>query len=173
MAVTIRPMIQREFEQFYDWSVEHQAQELMTQLHISKEDAVMNAIAEITQMLTHGLHTKHHYLMTILEDGGEETAGFIWTLHEEFEGKQQSFLCDFVIWESYRRKGYATAALHLAERHAAEAGCCESVLFVSDDNEAARSLYQKNGYQVLRQKDYGKFMIKQLSCTRPESHKGE
>ena len=162
MAVTIRPMTQGEFEQFHRWSVAHHAKELMAQLNMPEEAARSEAAAEVAQMLPEGLHTAHHYLMAIEADGKDETVGFIWMLHEEFESKKQSFLCDFAIWEEHRRKGYATAALHLAERHAVKAGCCESVLFVSDDNEAARTLYQKNGYRVLRQKDYGKFMIKPL-----------
>lgn len=71
-------------------------------------------------------------------------------------------MCDFVIYESKRRKGYATAALNEMEKNAVEAGCQESVLFVADNNYAARELYIKCGYQFLRQMDYGKYMIKQL-----------
>lgn len=162
MAVTIRSMTTSEFERFYQWSITHQAKELMDQLQLSEEAATKKAVAEVAEMLPDGIHTAHHYLISIEADGWDETVGFIWMLHEEFEGKKQSFLCDFAIWEEHRRKGYATAALHLAERHAVETGCCESILFVSDDNEAARAFYHKNGYHVLRKHDYGRFMVKQL-----------
>ena len=85
----------------------------------------------------------------IIDDTGE-SVGFIWTLQEEFQGKKQSFLCDLAIWESQRRKGYATAALQMAETAAAKAGCCESVLFVRDTNVAARALYEKSGTSRVR-----------------------
>ena len=163
MTVTIRPMTTDEFETFYQWSLQQQAKELAEELHISEETALQDATEELTQMLPDGLLTPHNYLMTIAEADSDESAGFIWTLHEEFEGRKQSFLCDFAFWESKRRKGYATAALHLTESLAAQMGCQESVLFVSDDNEAAKALYQKSGYHVLRQKDYGKFMIKTIA----------
>ena len=99
--------------------------------------------------------------MTIAEsDGG--VVGFLWTLQEVTEGRRQSFLCDFAIWEHCRRRGYATAALALMEQRAVEDGCQESVLFVADRNTAARALYEKTGYCVLRRLSYGAYMIKQI-----------
>ena len=155
-------MTSEEFQIFYQWSVDHQANELMEACQISREVALEEAKAEVAQMLPHGLHTDHHYFMTI-EDNHKEPAGFIWTLHEFTEGKKQSFLCDFMIVESKRRQGYATTALTLMEKNAAEAGCRECVLFVADRNHAARALYKKCGYQFLRQINNGCYMIKQLS----------
>lgn len=163
MPVTIRPMNTDEFEVFCQWSVQQHAKELAEELHISEEAAIREAKEELAQMLPDGILTSDNYLMTIAEADSDESAGFIWTLHEEFEGHKQSFLCDFAIWEPKRRKRYASAALGLAENLAAQMGCQESVLFVSDDNEAAKALYQKSGYRVLRQKDYGKFMIKTIA----------
>ena len=162
MGVKIRSMTNEEFEAVQQWSIQHHAAELMEELHISEEDATAEATLEFTQLLPDGIHTQHNHLMTIVEAANDEPVGFIWTLHEEFEGRKQSFICDFAIWESKRRRGYAAAALYLTERNAAEAGCQESVLFVGDDNAAARALYEKSGYIVLRQKDYGKFMKKQI-----------
>lgn len=153
-------MTSDEFEIFYQWSVEHQAKELMEELQMSHEKAINETIAEIAQMLPDGFHTEQNDLMTIIAE--DENVGFIWTIYEETEGRKQCFICDFAIWESKRRKGYGEAALYLAEENAMVAGSQESVLFVRDDNEAARALYGKCGYQVLRQEGYGKYMTKQL-----------
>ena len=161
MGITIRPMTDEEYRIFYQWSVEHHAKELMEQLRKSEEEALGEAGEEVQGMLPGGLATANHFLMTIVEES-KETAGFIWTIHEEYEGRKQCFICDFAIWESMRRKGYGAAALALAEKQAGEAGCRESVLFVSDDNEAAKALYRKCGYRVLRPEGYGKFMIKDI-----------
>ena len=162
MSVTIRNMTDDEYEYFYRWSVEHQAADLAEELQIPLEEALRETIDEISGMLPDGPHTAHNHLMSILEPDSDETVGFIWTIHEETAGRKQSFLCDFAIWESKRRKGYAAEALLLAEQDAAAAGCAESVLFAADRNIAAKALYQKCGYQVLRRKDYGCYMIKQL-----------
>lgn len=162
MAIAIRCMTDSEFEYVRQWSVEQHAKELAEELHISEDEAIKEAKAEVEVMLPDGLNTNHNYLMTIVEEDSEEMAGFIWTLHEEFEGRKQSFICDFAVWESKRRKGYATEALYLTEMQASQAGCQESILFVSDDNTAASALYQKCGYNVLRQKDCGKYMVKKI-----------
>lgn len=161
MAVSIRPMTHLEFEQFYRWSLENQAMERMEESLLPPDKALEEAAGELAQLLSDGMNTPNHHCMTIIDDTGE-SVGFIWTLQEEFQGKKQSFLCDIAIWESQRRKGYATAALQMAEKAAAKAGCCESVLFVKDTNVAARALYEKSGYRVLRQKDYGIFMVKPI-----------
>lgn len=162
MAVTIRKMTDREYEGFCRWSMEQQAQELMEECHLSRDEALREAAEELSQMLPDGLHTKDNFLMTILEADSGENVGFLWTIREETAGRKQSFLCDFAIWEAYRRKGYAFAALRLAEAQAAAAGCKESVLFVADRNVPARALYEKCGYRFLRQQGSGCYMIKQL-----------
>ena len=162
MFVKLRRMTNEEFESFYGWSIEHQAKELMEELHISQKEAISETIKEVAEMLPDGIDTPHNYFMTIVDSDSDENIGFVWTLHEVTEGRKQGFICDFAIWESKRRKGYASAALRLTEKQAAEAGCVESVLFVKDDNTAAKALYRKCGYHVLRQHGYGKYMIKQL-----------
>ena len=163
MPVTIRKMTDDEFETFYGWSIENHAKERVEQLHISQAEAIKQTIEEVAEMLPNGLNSPNNDLVTIVEEDSGESIGFIWTLHEENNGRKQSFLCDFAIWESKRRKGYASAALHLAEENAKAAGCQESVLFVADDNAAAKALYEKCGYQPLRRKDHGQYMIKQLA----------
>lgn len=162
MSIKIRKMTNEEYVCFYRWSVEHHATELVEELHISRDEAVAESENEVAQMLPEGLNTQHNYFMAIVEEDNGENIGFAWTLHEVTEGRKQSFICDFAVWESKRRKGYGAAALRLVENQAAEAGCAESVLFVKDDNAAAEALYEKCGYQVLRQHGYGKYMIKQL-----------
>ena len=162
MPVRIRKMTIYEFENFCRWSVEQQAAELMEEYRMFREEAVKKAGEEVMQMLPGGLRTPHHNLMTIEETDTGENVGFIWTIYEETDGRKQSFVCDFAIWETKRRKGYAAAALRMAEENAAESGCSESVLFVADRNGAARALYRKCGYQFLRPAGYGKYLVKQL-----------
>lgn len=160
MSVTIRAMTVAELETVRQWSIASQAEELMAENRLCREAAIREAAEEFAAMLPHGLHTANTYLMTILAQ--EKPVGFLWTLHEETAGRKQSFLCDFAIWKSHRRKGYASAALTLAEATAAAAGCVESVLFVSNSNIAAKALYEKCGYRAFRQAGHGMYMMKQL-----------
>lgn len=162
MSVILRTMTDDEYEVFYRWSVEQQAEELMEEHQISRQSAIKEAETEIAQMLPRGLHTEQNHLLTIEECDSKRSVGFIWTVHEETSGRKQSFICDFAIWESERLKGYGAAALCLSEKLAAEAGCRESVLFVADRNAAARALYIKCGYRSLRRQSYGAYLVKQL-----------
>ena len=163
MPIQIRKMTDEEYDVFYRWSVDSYAKELMEDGKRSLEEAVKTAQEEASRMLSSAREAEHHHLMSIEETTTQETVGFLWTLHEETNGKKQSFLCDFVILESKRRQGYGMAALSLMERLAAEAGCKESVLFVADKNFPARALYQKCGYQFLRQFEHGTYMAKALT----------
>ncbi len=162
MSVHMRKMTNAEFDIFCEWSVSSQTKDYMKIHGLSFESARHQAMEEIQNMLPDRLNTPEHNLMTIELSDTKEVAGFIWTLQEEFNGKKQTFLCDFVILESYRRKGYATDALAIMHRYAMEAGCQEVVLFVSDHNIAAQNLYVKCGYQFLRKCDHGQYMVKSL-----------
>ena len=162
MSVILRRMTDAEFEAFCAYSVQDQAKEMMQQNHLPQEAALAEAQKELAEMLPDGIHTEHHSLITIEDAQSNVPVGFLWTIHEETDGKSQSFLCDFVIHAEYRRKGYAAAALHAMEQMAKRTGCEESVLFVANTNAAANALYEKCGYRFLRQMDDGKYMIKQL-----------
>lgn len=162
MSVKLRKMTNEEFEFFRRFSIEQNVAELVERRNISHKDAAEQTVAEISSMLPDGADSRDNFLMSIIDQKSGENVGFIWTLHEDTEGRKQSFICDFAVWESFRRKGYATLALQLAEKQAFESGCLESVLFVSNDNEVAFRLYEKSGYTVVRQANHGKYMIKQL-----------
>ena len=162
MPVTLRKMTPDEFDAFRCWSVGDRARELAEGSGFSPEEARRAAAEEFRELLPDGLRTPDHFLMTIVEKAAGEPVGFIWTIHEMTDGRKQSFLCDFVIHEPKRRRGYARAALRLAEEQAAQAGCQESVLFVSDSNTPAKALYEKCGYTLLRPEDGGQYMIRRL-----------
>ena len=160
MPVTIREMTDEEYVSFFRWSIQSQAKDLMEEGDCSWEEALVMAETELTGILQ---GPEHQRLMTVTETASGEIIGFIWMLHEETAGRKQCFLCDFAIWEPYRRKGFGSAALALAEKDALEAECREVVLFVTGRNTAAKALYEKSGYRQLRPKDSGMYMIKPLS----------
>ena len=162
MSVMIRKMTEDEFSYVHQWSVEQYTKELMDELQMSEEEAIKKTMEEVSEMLPDGLNTSNNYLMSIIEAESEEMIGFIWTLHEMTDGRKQCFICDFAVWESKQQKGYGKRALDLTEQKAVEAGCQECVLFVNDHNHRAIKLYDKCGYEVLRQEKIGKYMMKQL-----------
>lgn len=162
MPVKLRKMTREEFDGFYQWSIENSVKLNMERSGMSRKDAVEATEKEISEMLPDGMYTDNNHFMMIEEADGGDDVGYIWTLHEETDGKRQSFLCDFVIFEEKRRMGFATEALDAMEKQAIGADCEESVLFVEAYNHAAEALYEKCGYESFRHSDDGKYMKKQL-----------
>ena len=60
MFVKLRRMTNEEFESFYGWSIEHQAKELMEELHISQEEAISETVKEVAEMLPNGIDTRRN-----------------------------------------------------------------------------------------------------------------
>ncbi|HCR41195.1 MAG TPA: hypothetical protein DIW41_09875, partial [Lachnospiraceae bacterium] len=145
-----------------EYSINNHASELMKEMDISFEDALSQTEAEVQEMLPDGMNTKDNSLMVIEDIPGSRNVGSIWYLYEVTDGVQQIFLCDFVIDESERKKGYATEALSVMERNAIEYGCKVSVLFVAKENEPAQKLYAKCGYIFHREQDDGMYLKKKL-----------
>ena len=160
--VLLSRMSSEEYEAFYQMSFENHVNELIVEEHMSPEEARRETAGELLEMLPDGLHTENNYLMTIRKADEHIPVGYIWTLHEDSNGIRQSFLCDLVIYEEFRRKGLAQESLWLMERSAVESGCEESVLFVKNSNTEAIALYEKCGYIFLRDINYGRFMKKRI-----------
>lgn len=161
MKIKLRKMVLQEYNDFYNYSSNNNINELMKEKDISFEEAVYQTEIELKEMLPDGLDTKNNSLM-IIEESHSRNVGFIWYLYEMTDGIQQVFLCDFIIKEKERRKGYAMAALNEMEKNAIACGCKESVLFVRKGNMPAHELYAKCGYVFLRNMDDGMFMKKKL-----------
>lgn len=90
--------------------------------------------------------------VTIREMTDEEYVSFFrWSIQSQAKDLIEEGACS---WED---------ALAMAEKDAMEAGCREVVLFVTDRNTAAKALYEKSGYRVLRQAGYGKYLSKHLA----------
>lgn len=162
MSISLRKMTSNEYDEFFKWSRNNHVKELIKDTNMSLEDALSQTEVEVKEMLPDGINTENNSLMVIENVLDNRNVGFMWYLYEETHGVQQVFLCDFVIDELERRKGYATEALYVMEQNATEFGCKECVLFVAKENEPAQRLYSKNGYIFLKEMDYGMYLKKKL-----------
>ena len=162
MAITLVPMTSEEYEKFYEMSRDNQVNDLVAG-GMSREDAVAAAESELAQLLPDGQDTEENFLMMIKKEDDLTDVGYIWTLHEFTNDTMQSFLCDLVIYEEFRGRGFAKEALSQMEKSAYTYGCEESILFVKNDNTKAIGLYQEWGYMTLREESDGMYMRKRLN----------
>ena len=162
MVVTLTPMTTGEYEKFYEMSLSSQIDDLVKG-GSSREEAQKEAEADLNELLPLGQDTEENFLMMIKTEDDLTEAGYIWTLHEFNGDTKQSFLCDLMVYEEYRGKGYAKEALSLMERSAYTYGCEESILYVDKDNTKAVALYETCGYRSFRDEGSGMYMKKYLT----------
>ena len=160
--VKFRKMNEDEFRRFSDEDTKGYAEELIGGIGLDPETALIEARKEFWSMLPNGLQTKDQFVNFIEDADNGETVGLIWFGYEEHDGERQVFLAEFEIYEAYRRKGYATAALQEMERIAKADGCTMSTLYVWDHNPIGSSLYTKCGYVAVSKVDGGSYMKKRL-----------
>ena len=144
--IELRIMSEAEYSQFREYSVSEYAKDLMNGENLDHETALKNAGREFSEMLTDGPGTEDHVVMVIRDAQSGKGVGWIWYCYETDEDVKQVFLCDFLIFEDERRKGYASAALAEMERRSKADGCGAAALFVWDHNGPGAALYRKCGY---------------------------
>ncbi len=161
--ITLRKMTEDEFRAFRKSSVADYAADLMNGRKLSPEQALTEAEEEFDADLPDGLDTKLTFVMNV-EDENENRVGWIYFKYyaREDDGQYYVFLEDLLIFESERRKGFASAAIREMNTLARQDGCLSSVLFVWDHNPEGMRLYEKCGYKPDAREEGGTYMGKEL-----------
>jgi ribosomal protein S18 acetylase RimI-like enzyme len=63
-------------------------------------------------------------------------------------GQTFAFIYDIIIFEEYRRRGYGEATMLAVEEKVREQGLNSIALHVFGHNHAAKTLYEKIGYEI-------------------------
>ncbi len=155
MPVQLREMVPNELAAFRHYSTTDYADDLMRNQGMEKEAALAQAGQEFDELLPGS------FLRIIEADACP--VGVVWYLTEETDGIHHAFLNDFVIAPEHRRKGYASAALTALAQEAKAQGCSEIRLYVSNDNQAAKALYARCGYRLLRPADAGAYLFREIT----------
>ena len=158
----LRKMTGAEFQRFREYSISDYAADLAKGEGLDLERAEETAEKEFLGMLPDGPDTENQFVMSVEDAETGRQAGRIWFCFEDGDSGRKVFLCDFLIFENERRKGYARAALGEMERMARAGGCAESALYVWEHNTAGCSLYRACGYSAVRRDESGIYMRKAL-----------
>jgi RimJ/RimL family protein N-acetyltransferase len=142
------PMKENEYLEYAQHSPKEYAEEKVASGNWHADEALERAEQEFRDQLPDGLRTKNHFLFTLLNKDAGQTVGIIWFMLDLNRPIPVAFIFDFMIYESFRRKGYGLQALQAAEKQARDMGAKRIELHVFAFNKAARALYEKAGYQV-------------------------
>jgi ribosomal protein S18 acetylase RimI-like enzyme len=144
--VALIPMTESEYQLYIEQSIQEYAWEHVRAGRWNEEEALQQAKQELQKILPQGFHSPSHYLYMIVDEQLEKRVGVLWFALRAQAGQQRAFVYDVVVFEEFRRRGYATRAFQLLEERARELGATSIGLHVFGHNVAARQMYEKLGY---------------------------
>lgn len=113
----------------------------------SPEEAVGRSASDIDGLLPRGPATPGHYLYSAQDQSLPAEVGVLWISPQDAGVGRTVWVYDIIVHENFRRQGYATRILALAEDRARELGADKLELHVFAHNHAAKALYEKAGYR--------------------------
>ncbi len=147
--IQLLPMTPAEYQAWLAQAVDDYAYDKVRSGAWQAEDAVERSRVEFQKLLPDGLASKDNYLYSIWSDDAplDVPVGVLWMAVPPWK-PPLAFVFDFIIFEPYRRRGYATQALLALEDKVRALGLATIGLHVFGHNHAARALYEKAGYEV-------------------------
>ena len=141
------PMAQDIYDAYIENLLKDYSQEHVKTGNWKPEEALERAREQIAQLLPDGLQSENQYLYSLHDDEIGENVGVLWFAAREQGNTPEAFIYDIVIYETYRRRGYASSALEVMEAKVLELGIRKISLHVFGHNSPAISLYEKIGFQ--------------------------
>jgi ribosomal protein S18 acetylase RimI-like enzyme len=159
VTVTLEKINEKNFEEFKEWVIQDYAQEKVKAGNWSEDEALLKSKAEFEKLLPQGTKTPDQFLYYIL-NGDNLRVGHIWL---DMIVNEDGWLHSLLVYENFRRLGYAYHAIELIETILIDNGCDKNGLHVFRHNKSAINLYKKSGYIELERSDEKNvYMMKQL-----------
>lgn len=149
--VQLIPMTPAEFDAWLASSVKTYADEKVRAGSWEAADALERSAGEHEKLLPQGLASVDNYLYTIMGETAADEApapvGVLWFAVPPWK-PPMAFVYDFLIYEPYRRRGYARQALLALEDKVRPLGLETIGLHVFGHNHGARALYERAGFEI-------------------------
>lgn len=145
--IQLKPMTEDEFLKYAELSIHGFATESPRYRNVPAEEALKAVSEEFhTKMVPQGIRTPGHFLWQIYDD--HERVGHLHLGEPIRPVARELFAWDFLIYEQFRRKGFARQAMIEAAKRVRELGYLRVALNVFGDNKAAIKLYETMGFRV-------------------------
>lgn len=140
-------MPRERFKAFREHLAAHYARDKVDSGAWAAAEAPRRAAAELDGLLPHGTDTRDHHLFTAVDPATGDEVGTVWISIREQAPGREVWIYDIEVFETFRRRGYATLILAAVEERARELGANRVGLHVFGHNAAARRLYERSGYE--------------------------
>jgi RimJ/RimL family protein N-acetyltransferase len=153
-SIVLRPLEGELYQSWFAEAVAGYADDNIKSGRWTEAEALQQSMQEFQKLLPDGPATSKQHLYSIVEVAGDTPVGVIWFAEEE--GRGGAFIYDLMIFEPYRRRGYAEQAMRAIEPLVRALALDHLGLHVFGVNAPARTLYRKLGYvetNVIMRKD--------------------
>ena len=157
MATALKKMTTADYEAYVRDSMPNYARNKVSSGEWAEETAETQARQVFDELLPQGLDTPNNYLFQIIDEWDEVPVGVIWIAERDRAGQPSAYIYDVFIKEEYQGKGHGSRAIKQVEDKAMDLGLPGIGLHVFGDNENARRLYERLGYEPVNV-----FMYKRL-----------
>ena len=146
-TVTLDPLSDEEYAAWLDRTMRAYADDKVRSGTWLPGEALDRSRAECQRLLPDGPASVGNYLFSIRNQEGQHV-GVLWFAVVSKSGAREAFMYDVLVFEEFRLRGYAYAAMKLLEEKAGALGVDKIVLHVFGFNHEALALYQKLGYEI-------------------------
>jgi ribosomal protein S18 acetylase RimI-like enzyme len=138
--ISFRAMTEKEYEIYNEYNIDDYAKELTKAGNCAEKDSLAESTKVMTELLPDGLKTQDHYFFHIENDNKD--IGHLWYMLKD----KVCFICDFMIYQDFRRQGFAYKSLQHLEDKMSNPDCQHIGLHVFGHNQPAIKLYKKYGF---------------------------
>lgn len=157
--IKFRKMSNAEFDIYVENSILDYSKDLIKSDFCSKETAFENSKKQFNELLPQGNQTKNNFICKVVNSANEDV-GIIWF---NKYNETMAFICDFLIFKEFRKKGYGRQTLLLLENEVKPKGFNRILLHVFNFNKIAFSLYTSLEYKIAKKDNSGTYMIKTIA----------
>jgi ribosomal protein S18 acetylase RimI-like enzyme len=161
VSLCLVPMTDEQFRSWSSETIERYAREVLRTRRCSWPDAQALARRAFGARLPEGLSTVNTFLRVMTIETGI-TVGSVWYSIRSEGARRTAFICDLLVHEDWRRRGFGRQALVLVEAAVRDVGAESVGLNVFETNGPAQAMYRALGYSVV-----SAFMEKVLSPDSP------
>lgn len=144
--VDLKPMFDREYDEFLTIAIDGYANSLKVNLELEGDIAQKRALDETNKLLPNGLNTDNHKFYSIHYRNEKNNVGEIWV--NTAKDSNMAFIFFFYVRESFRKEGIGKAAMVQLENILQQQAAQRIELNVFAKNKA-KYLYEELGYKTV------------------------
>ena len=144
--ITLDPMTEDEFAAWLLPAVRGLADDKVASGQWTADEALDMSKTEFTILLPQGAATRGQLLYTVRDTASGAGVGAVWIHLRPKADKREAYVCDIVVDEDQRGKGYGRATMLAVAERARELGADSVGLHVFGHNTVARELYTSLGF---------------------------